>query len=146
MAGVGGMIVTEPMTQEVCATRCLGDNYQYMAIFDGTNCYCSNDSPLQAGATPSEERGCNDACPGDITQICGDGGNRKHSSVYRLLRVPPPNACAGGQPPPTVLFGHRAGNTGLGVSGGFSGSLAGIRLFRYPLDSDQVECNPHDHF
>jgi hypothetical protein len=107
-----------------------------------------------------DEQGCNDACPGDMRQICGDGGNSKysspifgsrafrvatstpwppiifpegwpgagkHSSVYRLFAPPPPNQCAGLNPRPAIMFGQQSGNTGLGVSGGFSGSMVSFK-------------------
>ena len=132
-----------PMHIELCASLCNADQYQYMALFDGTDCYCSNTHPDDAGATRDDEDGCNDACPADITQICGDGGGSKHSSVYRINSEPPPNLCAGRTPPPAIIFGHMSGNTGLGNSGGFSGSIAQIQLFNRNIDTDQAECLYH---
>ena len=111
-----------------------------MALFDGTNCYCENVPPEDKGASRDDELGCNDSCPADVTQICGDGGNSRHSSVYRINSVPPPNACAGRTPPPAIVFGHSSGNTGLGMSGGFSGSIAQIQLFTRNLGTDEIEC------
>lgn len=76
-AAVGGRsfadgTLVEPMHIELCATLCMGAGYLFMAIYDGTECSCSNDSPEEAGAEPDDEAGCNDACPGDFRQICGD--------------------------------------------------------------------------
>ena len=132
-----------PMHIELCGSLCNADGYQYMALFDGTNCYCSNSHPNDVGATRDDETGCNDACPADITQICGDGGSSKHSSVYRINAEPPPNICAGRTPPPAIVFGHSSGNTGLGNSGGFSGSIAQIQLFSRNIDTDEAECLYH---
>ena len=139
-----------PMHIELCAKLCTQGtatephaSYQYMAIFDGTNCYCGNDPPEAVGAELDDETGCNDSCPADITQICGDGGNSRHSSVYKINNLPPPNMCAGINPPPTIMFGQSSGNLGLGSQGGFAGSIAAIQLFRYNLDADQVECLYH---
>jgi hypothetical protein len=135
-----------PMHIELCGTLCNNDGYEYMALFDGTNCYCSHTHPDDVGATRDDEAGCNDACPADITQICGDGGNSKHSSVYRINaeQFPlPANVCARRTPPPTIVFGHNSGNTGLGNSGGFSGSIAQIQLFSRNIDIDEAECLYH---
>ena len=136
----------EPMYIELCASMCTTRSaqvptpFRYMALFDGSECYCSNTPPPQAQR--DAETACNDPCPGDVTQLCGDGGRSRHSQVYEIVagEVIPPNACAGDQPPSAIIIGGQAGMTGFGNGGGFAGSVADIQLFRNGLTQDDADC------
>ena len=128
----------EPMYIELCAQLCTGS--QYMSIFDGSECYCGDSPPPQSQR--DAERGCNDPCPGDPTQLCGDGGNRKHSQIYKITDIAAvgPNSCHGLTPPRAIIFGNQAGMTGFSDGGGFAGSIADIQLFSTALDQDDADC------
>eukprot|EP01051_Picozoa_sp_SAG22_P025826 SAG22_NODE_7842_length_703_cov_1.110927_1_plen_234_part_11 len=125
---------------ELCAKLCGSRRFSYMAIFDGSDCYCGNDPPPQAQR--DSEDGCNDPCPGDPTQLCGDGGNRKHSQIYEItnLGAIPPNACVGLTPPRAIVIGNHAGMIGFGNGGGFAGSIADIQLFSNAVSQDDADC------
>lgn len=135
----------EPMYIELCASLCTTRSaqvptpFRYMAIFDGSECFCSNTAPPQAQR--DAESACNDPCPGDVTQLCGDGGRSRHSQVYEITGEPiPANGCSGDQPPSAIIIGGQAGMTGFGNGGGFAGSVADIQLFRNGLTQDDADC------
>ena len=126
-----------PMTVQLCASLCAG--YQYIALYDSAQCYCGNDPPPQAQR--DSESACNDACAGDITQLCGDGGNHRHSQVYIVTGEDvTPSSCAGRSPPTTIVVGNQAGMMGFRNSGGFAGSIAGLTLYSVGLARDEAEC------
>lgn len=126
-----------PMNIQLCASLCA--NYQYIALYDSSQCYCGNNPPPQSQR--DSERACNDACAGDVTQLCGDGGTHRHSQVYIITGEPlAPNPCAERSPPATIVIGNQAGMTGFANSGGFAGSIAGLTLYRVSLDRDEAEC------
>ena len=134
-----------PMYIERCASLCTTTSaqvarpYSYMAIYDGSDCFCSDSPPPQSQR--DAETACNDPCPGDITQLCGDGGRSRHSQVYQITGEPiPPNGCAGDQPPSAIIIGAQAGMTGFGNGGGFAGSVADIQLYRNALSRDDADC------
>ena len=151
-----------PMTVQLCASLCAG--YTYIALYDSSQCYCSNSPPPQSQR--DSEGSCNDAvstsnhsmdqssagmhfferllwlqCAGDITQLCGDGGNHRHSQVYEITGgAIAPNQCAGRSPPVTIVLGNQAGMTGFSNSGGFAGSIAGVTLYTHGLARDEADC------
>ncbi len=134
-----------PMYIELCASLCTTTSaqvsrpYSYMAIYDGSDCFCGDTPPPQSQR--DAEQSCNDPCPGDITQLCGDGGRSRHSQVYQITGDPiPPNSCTGDQPPSAIIIGARAGMTGFGSGGGFAGSVADIQLYRNALARADADC------
>ena len=49
----------ESSTSALCARLCSEGGYQYMALFDGTNCYCENVPPEDKGASRDDELAIN---------------------------------------------------------------------------------------
>ena len=137
-------IEVEPMHVELCARKCGEQGFRFIALFASSSCYCSNDSPRQAGGTPAPEMRCNDECAGAHTQWCGDGGRSSHSSVYEItaLASVPINQCAGFSPPSSVIFGHRSGSFGYsnGFSGSFAGTISGVELLSNSINEDEADC------
>ena len=53
------------MTQESCAKGCHDQNYDWAAVENGNECFCSN-NPIDNNACPESDGMCDDnICPGD---------------------------------------------------------------------------------
>ena len=78
------------MTVDICRLACRGHGFRWLALFYGTECYCSVNFPLatnpssttdgpqtppgNAPNSQTSESACDATCNGDRSQICGGGG------------------------------------------------------------------------
>ena len=62
-------ITTQDMTIERCAGNCT--SYQYFGVEYGNECYCGN--TLGVGSVKALESDCSMTCPGNSSEICGNG-------------------------------------------------------------------------
>ena len=60
---------TKDMTIERCAGNCT--SYQYFGVEYGSECYCGN--TLGAGSKKAADSDCSMTCPGNNTELCGNG-------------------------------------------------------------------------
>jgi len=60
---------SNPMTLEKCADYC--SSYTYWGVEYGQECYCGN--VLNNNSVNGTATGCKMACPGNSTELCGDG-------------------------------------------------------------------------
>ncbi|KPI43427.1 putative fungistatic metabolite [Cyphellophora attinorum] len=86
-----GMTSSSTMNATVCATFCNSKNLPLFGLEYSRECYCgsslpSTSTPLSTNAS-SAAAGCNMACSGSASQICGGSGK---VSVYNNTLVVPP--------------------------------------------------------
>ena len=101
--GLTGANANSPMTVELCVAACQEDNFPLAGLEFATQCFCGT-AILGTGAPVSDDEGCNMACQGNATELCG-GANRLN--VYNFTGTisgpptlnPPGNGGGGGTTP-----------------------------------------------
>ncbi|MCJ1402937.1 hypothetical protein MMC11_006158 [Xylographa trunciseda] len=61
------------MTVETCIALCGGKDFSIAGLEYASQCFCGNDLPARASPTPGVIGGCNMACTGNSTEMCGAG-------------------------------------------------------------------------
>jgi hypothetical protein len=99
--GVNGRIMpyaipaNPQMTHQMCAQECFSRGYTISGTQYFTECYCGKS--IQAGGKRADsEAGCNTACGGDNTQMCGGAGWMKIFSDGTPQAYVPPAPQTGG--------------------------------------------------
>ena len=64
------VVASDKLTVEICLSAC--QNYAYAGIEYGRECWCGN-TLGSAAAQATSEKQCSMTCPGNPSQICGDG-------------------------------------------------------------------------
>ena len=64
-----------PMTWEICTAACASGGYSYSGVEYANECYCDNTIAASGTLAPDGNAGCNMACAGSASEICG-GSNR----------------------------------------------------------------------
>ncbi|KAF2668724.1 copper radical oxidase [Microthyrium microscopicum] len=96
------------MTVEVCQGLCLAKGYTYAGVEYADECYCDSTPRNGGGPAPDGSVGCNMACQGNATEMCG-GSFRLNA--YQYLAAPGASATSSSAPPTP---------TGLGIPAGWS--------------------------
>lgn len=74
-----GDYASDALTPEICTTCCGLAGYQFAAVRNGEQCWCSN---ILNTSTKVAEPQCNEPCTGNIVLRCG---GRESYSVYQAL-------------------------------------------------------------
>jgi hypothetical protein len=120
----------------------------------GGACYCSDSPPLEAALASSDTQ-CSGRCSGNLAQACGGRGRLSVYGVRRArstssadlvaaIAMVPYDSCSGMVAPTGITLGGKASFAdtagGKEATIGFSGTMAGLQFFRYPLDDGEADC------
>ncbi|CRK15143.1 hypothetical protein BN1708_011363 [Verticillium longisporum] len=75
----GKSFASDTLSVDSCAAFCAVDNFLYMGVEYGRECYCGN--TINAGSVPAAVTQCSTLCKGNSLQYCGAGSRL---DLYRL--------------------------------------------------------------